>query len=509
MMKKLFRNFRVLGLVMALALLVSSQATAAQSAKYVFMFIGDGMALPQINAAEVYLQAVNDGKPGLQKLRLAQMPAQGLTTTYSANAFITDSAAAATALACGYKTNSGVIAMDPSKKMSYKSIAEMAKEKGMKVGIVSSVSIDHATPACFYSHEPTRKNYYEIGMALATSDFDYFAGGGLKKPTGPKKDKESAYEVARKNGFTVTRSVEEFQALKPGVGKVFAVSPKLDGDKALDYKIDGQPITLADFTEKGIELLDNPRGFFMMVEGGKIDWACHANDAGAAIQDTLAFDDAVAKALDFARQYPNDTLIVVTGDHECGGLTIGFAGTQYDSFFSVLADQKMSYIGFDKVLAGYREKTPADKADMKDLAPVVQDAFGLLVLSDEEKSTLTKMADLGDKEARAKLGMSLSDLELVQLNEAFIRSMLGEQVHAEDEYTYLMYGGYEPFTVALTHVLNHKAGLAWTSYSHTGVPVPTFAQGVGATLFQGYYDNTDVAKKVMEVMGFQPAVAGK
>lgn len=243
MMKRFFRNFRVLGLVMALVLLVSSQALAAQGAKYVFLFIGDGMALPQINAAEVYLQAVNEGKPGLQKLHLTQMPAQGLTTTYSANAFITDSAAAATALACGYKTNSGVIAMDPAKKVPFKTVAEMAKESGMKVGIVSSVSIDHATPACFYAHEPTRKNYYEIDMALAKSDFDYFAGGGLKKPTDPGKDKPSAYDVARENGFTVTRTVEDFQALEPGVGKAFAVSPALDGSKAMDYQIDGQPIT--------------------------------------------------------------------------------------------------------------------------------------------------------------------------------------------------------------------------------------------------------------------------
>lgn len=509
MMKRMFRNLRVLGLITVLALLVSSQALAAQSAKYVFLLIGDGMALPQINAAEVYLQAVNEGKPGLQKLHLTQLPAQGLTTTYSANAFITDSAAAATALACGYKTNSGVIAMDPTKKKTFKTIAEMAKESGMKVGIVSSVSIDHATPACFYAHEPTRKNYYEIDMALANSNFDYFAGGGLKKPTGPKKDKESAYEVARENGFTVTRTVEAFRALKPGMGKVFAVSPALDGDKALDYEIDGQPISLADFTAKGIELLDNSHGFFMMVEGGKIDWACHANDAASAIRDTLAFDDVVAEALAFAEKHPNETLIVVTGDHECGGLTLGFAGTKYDSSFASLAGQKMSYDAFDKVLEAYRKTTPAEKANMKDLAGSVEDAFGLTMLSDGEKSTLEKLAKLGDGEARVKLALSLTDLEMQELNEAFIRSMLGEEAHSKDDYTYLMYGGYEPFTVALTHALNHKAGLSWTSYSHTGVPVPTFAQGVGATLFQGYYDNTDLAKKMMEIMGFQPTVAAR
>ncbi len=509
MKKKVFRNLRVLGLVMALALFLSTQAMAAQTAKYVFLMIGDGMALPQINAAEVYLQAVNEGHPGLQKLSFSRMPAQGLNTTYSANAFITDSAAAATALACGYKTNSGVIAMDPTKKMSFKTIAEMAKEKGMKVGIVSSVSIDHATPACFYAHEPTRKNYYEIDMALAKSNFDYFAGGGLKKPTGPGKDKESAYDVAEENGFTVTRTVEGFKALESGAGKVFAVSPTLDRSKAMDYAIDGQPITLSEFTEKGIELLDNPKGFFMMVEGGKIDWACHANDAGSAIRDTLAFDDAVAKVMAFAEKHPGETLIVVTGDHECGGLTLGFAGTKYASYFETLAGQTMSYIGFDKILDAYREKTSTGKADMEDFASPIQKAFGLLMLSEEERVKLEELAEGGDKAAQAKLALTLNEFEMEELKEAFVRSMMGDQVHAKDEYTYLMYGGYEPFTVALTHTLNHKAGLAWTSYSHTGVPVPTFAMGVDADLFQGYYDNTDVAKKMMEAMGFKPSVAGK
>jgi alkaline phosphatase len=131
-------------------------------AKYVFCFIGYGMGLPQINAAEIYLAATSGSEIGVNKLSFTQFPAQGLTTTYSSDSFITDSAAAATAIATGYKTNSGVISMNSSKTENLRTIAEMALEKGMKVGIVSSVSIDHATPACFYAHNPSRKNYYEI-----------------------------------------------------------------------------------------------------------------------------------------------------------------------------------------------------------------------------------------------------------------------------------------------------------------------------------------------------------
>ncbi len=452
-----------------------------------------------MNAAEIYLQGSKTDEPGIQKLHITEMPYQGLTTTYAADAFITDSAAAGTALACGFKTNSGVISMDPSKTREYKTVAEVAREKGMKVGLVSSVSIDHATPACFYAHQPTRKNYHEIGLELAESDFDYFAGGGLKKPVSPDGAVD-AYKVAIEKGFTVTRTLEEFTALEPGTGKVFAVSPELDPDMALEYSIDNQPLTLEDFTQKGIELLDGPEGFFMMVEGGKIDWACHANDAVAAIKDTLAFDDAVAVALDFAMEHPDETLVVVTGDHECGGLTIGFAGTKYGTYLDYLSRQSMSYIGFDKVLDDYRRNIIPEEADLADLKEAIKGAFGLVILSEQERAELEALAKTGDEEAADRLQFALNARELQAIEKAFSRSMQKKTEKADYAETYLIYGGYEPLTVSLTHTLNNKAGLAWTSYSHTGVPVPTFAQGPGADSFTGYYDNTDVGKNLLNLL---------
>lgn len=147
-------------------------------ARYTFFFIGDGMAMPQRTAAEMYMSSQKEGSRK-STLLMNEFPAQGMTTTHANNRFITGSAAAGTALACGVKTNINYIGVDPDFQ-TVKTMAEMAKEKGMKVGIVSSVSIDHATPACFYAHQPTRKLYHEIGMDLAKSGFDYFAGGGLK-----------------------------------------------------------------------------------------------------------------------------------------------------------------------------------------------------------------------------------------------------------------------------------------------------------------------------------------
>ena len=452
------------------------------AARYTFFFIGDGMATSQRTAAEMYMSSQKErSKKGL--LLMNQFPAQGMTTTHANNRFITGSAAAGTALACGIKTNINYIGVDPDFQ-TVKTMAEMAKEKGMKVGIVSSVSIDHATPASFYAHQPTRKMYHEIDMDLAKSGFDYFAGGGLKDPTGKKSKKPlgDALRAAKKNGYRIVESRRQFTALTKRSGKVIAYNKNLPDGQALPYHMDNtsEDISLAEFTKKGIELLDNSKGFFMMVEGGKIDWACHANDAVASIKDTLAFDEAIRVAYDFYEKHPGETLIVVTGDHECGGLTLGFAGTAYGSHFDILKRQKISFKVFtNKIMAEYK-KTHAGKAQFEDMIPILKKYFGL--------------------EAAGEGQLALKDYELAEIRKAFIQSMAGVKIN-KGTADYLLYGGYDPFTVKITHILNRKAGLAWTTYSHTGVPVLTSAIGVGAETFNGYYDNTDVAKKLMAVMG--------
>ena len=190
---------------------------------------------------------------------------------------------------------------------------------------------------------PRRGNYYDVAVQLAESGFEYFAGGSIDQRTGKNKDQRDAVEIAKANGYTYVDTKEGFTALKPGAGKVIAISPVLQDSGAMKYEIDRAPdeLSLADYTKKGIELLDNPNGFFMMIESGKVDWACHANDAGAAIHDVLSMDAAIRAATDFAKKHPAETLIVVTGDHETGGLTIGFAGTQYDTFLQGGAVEKI------------------------------------------------------------------------------------------------------------------------------------------------------------------------
>lgn len=458
-----------------------------KQAKYIFFMVGDGLGIPQRMATEAYTG---------QKLLMDTFPAQGLTTTSASNRFITGSAASATALSTGVKTNINYIGVDANlnKKTT---IAEMAKQEGKKVGIISSVSIDHATPAAFYAHVKHRNMYHEIDMALAKSDFDFFGGGGLIDPTGKKSDAPmgDALQVARKNGYTIISNKEDFNSLNKNNGKVIVYNEWLQDGSALPYAMDmgKNDITLPEFTKKAIDLLDNPKGFFLMVEGGKIDWACHANDATASITNNIAFDEAVGVALTFYQRHKDETLIVVTGDHECGGLTLGFAGTKYASHFDILKHQKVSFQKFSDEIVKNFIKTNGNDADFNAFKPIITKYFGLIFSNGNDPDI-----------------MSVKPHELAKIKVAYNQTLSGNKEELKQHDNYILYGGYDPLTVTLTHIMSQKAGLGWTSYKHTGTPVSTSAIGPGAELFNGYYDNTDVAKKIMSIMGidYKKQIAG-
>lgn len=480
----------------------SAVETNISKPKYIFYFIGDGMGMAQINSAQIYLNSKNNRNGKFDNLSFTKFPAQGMKSTYAADSFIPDSASAGTAMATGVKTSDGVIGMDVTKKTNLKSIAKMAKESGKKVGIVTSVSIDHATPAVFYANTPSRSNYYDIGLQLTKSNFDYFGGGGFVQPKGAKDNQEDLYEVAKENGYKVVNNMNDFKSLKNDAGKVLAVNETLDKSKALPYEINrnSNDLSLADYTQKGIDLLDNDNGFFMMVEGGKIDWACHANDAVSAIDDTLAFSNAVGKAYEFYLKHPKETLILVTGDHETGGMTIGYSGTKYDTFFNEISLQKGSFDAFDEEFFKYKKNVKSEEAKLSDVMGLIERYYGLKPLSDTETKDLEVQAKAGNKEAAQKLNRALDKQELKSLEEAFKLSMLDKKQRPTDKQTYLLYGGYEPLSMALTHIMNTTAGIGFTTYSHTGTAIPVFSIGLGSEEFKGYYDDTDTFKKLTKIM---------
>lgn len=290
--------------------------------------------------------------------------------------------------------------------------------------------------------------------------------------------------MAREAGYTVTFTNEEAAAINADSGKVILIDEYLADSDAMAYEIDrtDEMWSLADYVEKGIEVLDNENGFFMMCEGGKIDWACHANDAASTIRDTVAFADAVQVAIDFAEEHPDETLIVVTGDHETGGLTIGFAGTDYDTYLTLLENQKISFTKFDTdYIDSYKENGTTFEEALVD----IEELFGLKAEGEE-----------GDK-------LVLTSYELEQLKLAYEKSVNGTETGVDEQAEYVMYGTYNPLSVTITHILNNKSGISFTSYSHTGIPVAVLADGVNAAEFNGYYDNTEIFNKMAEMLNVQ------
>ncbi len=446
------------------------------SPKYVFMFIGDGMSSPQVNSAQVFNGCNESGLIDLKELTFTQFPVVGIQYTQDATSFAPDSASTATSLSSGFKTHSGVIGMGIDKTTKGTTIAEMLRDKGWKIGIVSTVTINHATPAAYYAHVASRNDYYEIGLQMAASDFDYFGGGSVNQADNGDK---SIYEVLEDNGYLVTNDRDTILSLNSDSGKVYAYSPVLQDDGAMMYALDAEDnqLQLKDFVRKGIDVLDNETGFFMMVESGKIDWAGHANDALANIYDTLAFDEAIQVAVEFAKQHPDETLIVVTGDHETGGMTIGYAATGYDTAFDILRNQKCSFVAFDEMVA---ERIAAGDFSFDVLMDMVKENFGLVAPGES-----------AEVEA-----LVMNDYEYARLQKAYDDAMSGNVDGYEES---LLYGGYNPISVTLTHIINNKAGIGWTSYAHTGLPVPVYAYGEGAEAFIGSYDNTQVALRLMDL----------
>ena len=489
------------------AALTATAAASVKSPKYVFLFIGDGMSYPQIQSTSDYLGALKDAdywqaQPSLddnqgaildgpEYLNFMNFEAAGSAVTYDSNSFAPDSASTATSISTGHKTYSGSINVDETGTIEYETIAEQLKaQKGWEIGVITSVNLNHATPAAFYAHQASRSSYYEIGLEMVESDFDYFAGGGLLDPTGSEGDQTDLYQLAQEAGYTVAKTHAEAEKVNANTAKTILIDEDLADSDAMAYELDrtDDMWALADYVAKGIEVLDNDTGFFMMCEGGKIDWACHANDAAASIHDVLEMSNAVQAAVDFYNAHPNDTLILVTADHETGGMAIGYKTTNYDTFLTNLTHQKMSYAKFDSTyVKGYiANKTPFEAA-MAD----VKANFGLTLPTDPDAASAGKLL--------------LTDYEVENLRKAYERTLeVGAASQKEmSQQDYELYGTYIPFSMAICHTINHKSGMDHTTYAHTGAMVNIYALGAGAEKFRGVFDNTEIYHKLAELTGVQ------
>lgn len=448
----------------------------AQQAKYVFYFIGDGMGVNQVNGTEMYL-AEQEGRIGVKPLLFTTFPAGTMATTFSATNSVTDSSAAGTALATGEKTYNGAVSMDDDKNV-LSTVAERAKKAGRKVGIATSVSVDHATPAAFYAHQPNRSRYYEIALDLPKAGFDFYAGSGFLKPTttADKKEAPNVFPIIEEAGYTIARGLDEYKEKAADAKKMILIQKEGAEPSCLPYAIDHEEgdLTLPEITESAVSFLSkgNKKGFFLMVEGGKIDWACHSNDPVTVFEEVIDLDNAVRVAYEFYKKHPKETLIVVTADHETGGMGLGIG--KYELYLKSLLNQKQSQDLLSKAITDLR-KDKAGKASWNEIKDLLTEKMGFwkeLPLTWEQEK---------------------------MLRDEYEQSFVKNKVVFEES----LYARTEPLAAAARKVMSQIAMVGWTSSSHTAGYVPVFAIGAGADLFTGKMDNTEIPKRIAKAAGYK------
>lgn len=443
----------------AIAALAIAAGAVAQTPKYIFYFIGDGMGHGHVLSAATYKRLVqNDSLP----LLMMQFPYAGMVTTYSANTPVTDSAAAGTALATGSKTRNNMLGMNAD-TVAVNSVAIDLAAAGYGIGLVTNVCPDDATPGAFYAHVPSRTHWYDIAMQFADSPVSFLAGSKLRGAM-VKGQYTGLYEKLADKGVTIVRGVENLPAEHPS--KLLLLNTDTISQN-MGYTIDNpKGNNLGQFTEAAINYLNAtyPERFFLMVEGGNIDWAGHDNDGPTIVREVLAYDNVLRQAYDFYLAHPDETLIIVTADHETGGLTVGQHSTSYNQFPQIVDRQHISKARFcDYCWNLLKEKTPVTWEEMQQKLATDLGFFDLTKLSEKQQK---------------------------RLKDAFDRTF----VTLDGEAYKNLYASYPEFALVAFEIQNEIAGYGFTSHTHTGNPVPLFAIGAGAEKFSGTLDNTDIPR---------------
>ncbi|MFC5711962.1 alkaline phosphatase [Thalassorhabdus alkalitolerans] len=362
----------------------------------------------------------------------------GMMTTHSNDHRITDSAAAGTAMATGVKTNNGVVGQSPEGE-DLKSILEAADEDGKSTGLVANSTITHATPAVFASNVDSRSNQEEIArQCIDDGVVDVILGGGkdyfLPEEEGGKQPERHLIDEAKEKEYQFVENRDQLLDIEEGsILGLFA-------DNAMEPELHREGTnepSLAEMTSSAIDVLSqNEDGFFLMVEGSQIDWAGHANDAAWAMSDTEAFEEAVMEAIDFADQ-DGETLVVVVGDHDTGGISLGGENTK-----STEIEMLRDVTATGEYMANQLNE---DRSNVKE---VIQE-YANIDITGEEAENIQEYADP---------------------------------------------------VLAINHVISNYAGVGWSSTDHTGEEVPLYAYGPGSELLTGLVDNTDVPKAMAEAM---------
>ncbi len=442
---------------------------AANAPKYIFYFIGDGMGNGPLMASQTYLRMVVDPDSTLNML---QLPVASQASTYSASTPVTDSAAAGTALSTGHKTVNGMLGVTPD-SLPVTSIAKILFDNGYGVGLVTTVAPDDATPGAFYAHVPSRSMYYEIGHQFADCGYQFLAGSSLRGATDKKGNPTDLIPYIKSKGIDIAYGLGELPQATSD--RVILLEPTPFNNSNVGYTIDGTEgrLTLAQMTDAALAHLQrvSPDAFFLMVEGGNIDHSLHGNDAATAIVETLNFDATLRKAIDFYLAHPDETLIVVTADHDTGGISIGNNTSGYNAYPDMLSHSRIS----------------------KDCLSIVCNraiADGSITTWEQARQLLSDYLGLFTE-------VPLDEEREARLQEIFDRIFVKKIPATQNT----LYSSINEFAAVAVDMLNDVAGFGWTTLNHTGNTVPVFAAGAGSEHFNSFTDNTDIPKRILKATG--------
>lgn len=457
------------------AALMAAAITATAWAKapnYIFFFIGDGMGIAQVTNAQLYnARVLGNSTPLLS----TTFPVASMATTHSASSDVTDSAAAGTALSTGHKTVNGMLGVTPD-SVAVTSVAKKLFDAGYGVGLVTSVAIDDATPGAFYAHVPSRSQYYDIGRQLAECGYQYAAGASLRGAFDKQGNPTDLMKYFDEANVSVSYGLDSIDTTAQ---RLLVLSPfHKEKQNEIGFTIDSiaGALTLPALTRAGLDQLKrtSPDRFFMMVEGGNIDHAGHGNDGGTILREVINFNQALQEAYDFYLAHPDETLIVVTADHETGGMSVGCRETGYSVRLENAAGQKISKEEFSNLCRAMLRSRRIYTWD--DMQEILRDELGFgvnLKLTPEETERLHTMFD-----------------------EVFEKRASGL-----DQKT--LYATFDGFTNEVFNILNAKSGMGWTTGGHSGMPVPVYAVGVDSQLFSPLNDNTDIPAKILSIAGIE------
>lgn len=455
-MKFYVKRVYVVLLLLSLLFSIQSQAySAVPRVKYVIVMIADGCGLAHLGLTQYYNKFLLNEELTITD-KLFKIGRIGIVTTYAADALVTDSAAAGTAIATGKKTNNRMISVLPD-GTPVKTVMERAIELGYKTGLVVKSTLTDATPAVFASHVPHRSQQDAIASQYLEKRIDVLLGGGKsywlpKSKGGARTDERDLIEEAKNLGYSIVSNLSELEKIQDG--KVLG----LFASKNMPYRLDADPTvipSLREMTEKAIELLyKDSKGFFLMVEGSRIDHASHINDAASVVTEVREFDDAVKVALEFYNKHPRETLLIVTTDHDNGGLSLIY---NYDN------NGKEKY------------------ATVEDLNRIFLVPF-----------SFEKAKSVVEKEGVEKLFTEHYTGEIA-ISKEWQEKLLSNKA--------LTPGLFDPFYGTLGAAFTDVYMVSWATNGHTGTPVWIVSLGPGSLSLTGYIDNTDIGKSIFRVLG--------